>query len=95
MDPRFNIPRGHTACGMSDAVCVFNVTEMLGDPSTWDTCDCPTECNSVQFDTQWDSADFPEYVSDLLVIVKCYLFLSQPSVQMYQVMQLLTVLVER
>ncbi|CAD5210389.1 unnamed protein product [Bursaphelenchus okinawaensis] len=61
MDPRYLMPkRGAYQCGLSDAVCVFNVTDVLGDPSTWSTCDCPTECEAIQYDVQWDGAGFPD-----------------------------------
>ncbi|CAD5215095.1 unnamed protein product [Bursaphelenchus xylophilus] len=59
MDPRYQMPKkGALSCGLTDANCVFNVTDALGDPSTWDTCDCPTECEGIQYDVQWDGAGF-------------------------------------
>ena len=59
MDPRYPMPEGETICSLNQRNCVLNVTDVRGDPSKWDDCECPVSCSETQQAVRWASAIFP------------------------------------
>ncbi|KAI6184598.1 EGF-like domain protein [Aphelenchoides bicaudatus] len=59
-DPRYVGRKKIPNCDLDEADCVFNFNINIGDPATWGVfCDCPPECIKVQYDAQWQGANFP------------------------------------
>ena len=73
-DPRYpGIENGSIpVCGLAEAACVLNVTDVHGDSSTWGAvCDCPIACEETLYDALAYTAPFAVNVCTMVGVRNC------------------------